>query len=526
MICSKFKIVLVLPLIILSCLAGCQAQEDEQSVAHNAHPETAKIIRQLAAAAAGISDADFTKLARSGSTPNPVLVSSQPLSLVVMCHAVMRLPEEVVKERDAEFKFSSFTPNPNKLVDLLRPTPTVDCWTMLHPKYITDVTCDVENDTATGVISFDAEHCAGHVHYVASKEDKNWQINEFSFPVRDWRFVRGEDGNWQWHDHFGHKTKDRQLPMQNLAGQVLLDDKPIQVGQIGFTMRSWPEFSFYSPKTGSKGNFKVSLPAGKYIVTCSSRELSDRFSDRSKSDLIVDIEAGQTELLLKLDSTPDDQAEVDVKLEAQAKHLVASLKKKLASGPKGIHFFGDFKTLTNMDVPESSRVAATDILKTALSSEFGLNTESMHRMAIGGLLKWASVEDQSSIFVNYYSSRSRKLVDQYAENVYSSIVKAGTERGLKLVIRRVKRSDNIDADPAAQALIKGGTKCEDALIAAAESSTSTLRKILPVLERIGTSKSVAVLKKLEQESKDDDDRNKIGNARLVIQKRIEKTAPK
>ena len=245
----------------------------------------------------------------------------------------MDLPDEVVKERSAEFRFSSSTPNPNKLVKLLEPTTTVDCWTALHPKYIKNVTCNVKDDTATGEIAFDAELYSGQVQYVASKAKENWQINEFSFPVRDWRFVRGEDGNWQWHDHFGHITKDRKLLMQNIACQVLLDDKQINPGQLIFKLRACPEL-YYLAKSTRNGAFGVALPAGKYIVTCDSRDLNDRFGDGSKSDLIVDIEEGQSELKLKIELTPADQAELVIKLEGEAEYLVDALQKFLATGKR------------------------------------------------------------------------------------------------------------------------------------------------------------------------------------------------
>lgn len=319
MLCSKLRNLLVLSSLVLFALSGCQNQIEPspQEVSQEAEanpksdPATAKIIRSLAAKAAGISDANFTKLVNGGSTPSPLCVQNQPLSLIILCHKVMSLPEEIVKQRSAEFQFSSSTPNATKLVKLLQPTSTIDCWTALHPEYIQNVTCNVEDDTATGEISFDAELYAGKVQYVASKDKETWQINEFSFPVRNWRFVRGEDGYWQWHDRFGHITKERELPKQLVVGEVLIDDKQMQRGRLVFTMRDYPEFYFLT-KAGPNGEFGVSLPAGKYIVTCSSRELSDRFSDGAKSGLIVDIEEGQSKLVLKIETTPSDLSEVDL----------------------------------------------------------------------------------------------------------------------------------------------------------------------------------------------------------------------
>ena len=117
MICSKFGNLIAFSLVLFA-LPGCQAQtesspqEASQSGQSNSQrdpqpdPETAKIIRQLAAQAAGISDPVFRKLASGGTIPSPLRLENQPLSLIIMCVKVMDLPDEVVKERSAEFRFS------------------------------------------------------------------------------------------------------------------------------------------------------------------------------------------------------------------------------------------------------------------------------------------------------------------------------------------------------------------------------------------------------------------------------------
>ena len=515
MIHCKISFLLVLLFLLLLGGVSAQAQQSKPTGGGTPDRETAKIIRELAADAAGMPDVEFRKLANSGMTPDRNS-ENQPLTLMLMCYTHFELSEKDFKDRLAEFRFSSLTPNMNKLVKLLEPSDAGDRWTALHSKHITKVTCNVDNNIATGVISFDAGMYAGLVHYTASKLADRWKIDEFSFPVHDWRFVDGDDGNWQWFDHFGRIEKDRVLPMQHIEGQVLLDDKPIQVRQLVFTLKAHPEYAFFA-KTGRSGKFGVSLPTGQYIVTCKGDDLSDRFNDLSQSGLIVVVEKGQSEMTLDLKLTPQDQPEVTAKTEVQAKRLVAALQKKMASGDQGRHFLRDVEELVSMNVPESSRVAATGILKSILNTKYKTVSKpsSLHQLALDGLLSWASVEDQNSIFCDYLSSRSNRAGDQ-AEKVFGVLIDAGSERGLRLVIRRLSRFKDAEENPAAQALIKGGTKCETPLLAAAESSKSIRKSCFGVLEKIGSEKSIPILEKLEQETENVDDRNKIREARMKI----------
>ena len=138
MICRKFKIQFLLSFLFLIVAAGCHAQLEtspqEVSKSGKPDPDTAKIIRDLAPQAAGMPDADFKNLV-GGGVPDAVRSKNQALTHIIMCHIVMSLPEEMQKDRSPELRFSETTPNPSKLVDLIKPTTTVDCWTALHPKY-------------------------------------------------------------------------------------------------------------------------------------------------------------------------------------------------------------------------------------------------------------------------------------------------------------------------------------------------------------------------------------------------------
>ena len=68
---------------------------------------------------------------------------------------------------------------------------------MIHPEYITDCTCKVDGDTATGTVTFKVEKLyEGKIDYVARKKDGRWRIEEFNLPDVKMRTVLGADGKW------------------------------------------------------------------------------------------------------------------------------------------------------------------------------------------------------------------------------------------------------------------------------------------------------------------------------------------
>lgn len=69
--------------------------------------------------------------------------------------------------------------------------------TFIHPEYITDCTCKVDGDTATGTVTFRAEKLyEGKVDYTARKKDGSWRIEEFRLPDLKIHTVLGADGKW------------------------------------------------------------------------------------------------------------------------------------------------------------------------------------------------------------------------------------------------------------------------------------------------------------------------------------------
>ena len=69
---------------------------------------------------------------------------------------------------------------------------------MIHADRITGCTCEVQGDTATGVVSYKVPKLyQGQIEYVAKRKGDTWEITEFIMPVRKIHVVRSKKGAWE-----------------------------------------------------------------------------------------------------------------------------------------------------------------------------------------------------------------------------------------------------------------------------------------------------------------------------------------
>ena len=130
-------------------------------------------IREYITQAAAMQRADFNAIARATGTPKVEDYSDKSLTLVLLCNKGIR----------EEGKFDQFqfqtdrTPRPNELVgevnrglgwlSTILPTAPVS---MIHQDRITDITCEVKGNKATGVVSYQVPGMYfGKVKYIAEK---------------------------------------------------------------------------------------------------------------------------------------------------------------------------------------------------------------------------------------------------------------------------------------------------------------------------------------------------------------------
>ncbi len=100
------------------------------------------------------------------------------------------------------FKFLEEPVNPVKLAGAISGPKNIlgkyrSISTVIQPEYITDCTCKVDGDTATGTVTFKAEKLyEGKVDYTAKKKGDTWRIEEFQLPDLKITIALGADGKW------------------------------------------------------------------------------------------------------------------------------------------------------------------------------------------------------------------------------------------------------------------------------------------------------------------------------------------
>ena len=154
----------------------------------------AEQIKKLIPAATAMSRQDFTAMATSTQTPKKSNFEDKSLTLMIYTLRIVTEEDEKSKE---EFQFLSDTPRP---ADLAKETlrGRFSLATAIHADRITDITCEVDGDKATGTVSFKAPDLyQGQVAYVAARSEDKWQIMEFSMPARKIHIVRDESGQWK-----------------------------------------------------------------------------------------------------------------------------------------------------------------------------------------------------------------------------------------------------------------------------------------------------------------------------------------
>jgi len=221
-----------------------------------------------------------------------------------------------------------------------------------------------------------------------------------------------------------------------------------------------------------------------------------------------------------------DRSEVTSERKDEAIALIAKLQKALASGKWDHKYYRDLRKLAGMDASDANRSAATELAKAIFDFKYDSKDkeETMQELATDVVLKWASPEDQGAIFCDVLSSRNHQVKQDQQAEVYLATVKYGSERGIKLIIRRL-RKDTHDKY-AAKALVTAGPECEALLLEAAESSSKIKEKSPFVLETIGTEKCIPFLEQLERDCENTSVRGEIRDSREKVLARLGKATPK
>ncbi|NQT40203.1 MAG: hypothetical protein HQ581_22110 [Planctomycetes bacterium] len=233
-----------------------------------APPETnadARAIRRRIPAAAGMSNADFRRLAMGTTMPGADSLADQSLTLASMTVPMQR-PDTAAANvlREEEFSYiDDELVQPHQLVGVLSGSVWLGYCSVIQHDRITEFTCTVDDDRAQGTVAFEEPGLyRGKIAYTAERTEEGWWITGFEMPARKWRFHRVGRGPWQWFDAHGRVTADRELPTYPVEGRVTVNGNPITGGTVRFV--GTDEVTL---EITSDGSFSGSLPEGEYDVS-------------------------------------------------------------------------------------------------------------------------------------------------------------------------------------------------------------------------------------------------------------------
>lgn len=162
---------------------------------------TAEKAKALIPDAAGMPAGAVAEFSMAAVATEELLTASRGQTLawwVLVC-----APDDL-RKGSTSFKFLDYQIqiNPAKIADLMVGPKDKDgkrckIATVIRGEDITDCTCKVDGDTATGVVSFKTERLyEGKIEYTARKKDGKWRIEEFRLPEYKVTLALGADGKW------------------------------------------------------------------------------------------------------------------------------------------------------------------------------------------------------------------------------------------------------------------------------------------------------------------------------------------
>ena len=171
----------------------------------NASADDSKEIRELIPSESAMMRADFEKLGTS-NVPKASDVADKSLTLMLL--AFMRVEEGQTPKQQEQFRYlltDGRPPTPSDLArEVCRERRTgkrrivLAPVTSIHGDRITNCTCNIEKDVATGTVSFQAPRLyQGKVDYVARRVKGKWLIVEFIMPAYKIHILRGKEGMWK-----------------------------------------------------------------------------------------------------------------------------------------------------------------------------------------------------------------------------------------------------------------------------------------------------------------------------------------
>lgn len=183
--------------------SGCNNGGPDEGAAparsHEAAAVKAAIVQQLPRAA-GLSNPELELLASAAVVPRLESTRNQPLTLaLLMLNVDPASPPSASPEQLAEeLQMLGGALAPAEIIRRISASSGQGFASVLQPEWIKDVTCQVQGQTASGVIHARAEEFfTARIHYAARRQGDDWIVERFELPLHGVLTVRAEDGMWR-----------------------------------------------------------------------------------------------------------------------------------------------------------------------------------------------------------------------------------------------------------------------------------------------------------------------------------------
>ena len=170
----------------------------------NNAPLTNLVARHLICKATSMSNANFKNFAGPEGSLNATPYKNKSLTLVLLTH---NLKKAMAKNPEAanDFQFLGEI-DPDKLARALTRSKLQGFASLIQPEFITHSACTTDGDQATGFVTFHAKELySGKVNFVATRQEKDWRIEELHLPNYGIKLILDKDGNWHHADSDANK---------------------------------------------------------------------------------------------------------------------------------------------------------------------------------------------------------------------------------------------------------------------------------------------------------------------------------
>jgi hypothetical protein len=158
----------------------------------------AQQIRKLITPAAAMRRADFDRIARMDEIPKPDQFEDYSLTLFLFTHKFDTQTDQFRLLANGPFPPSKLAAETNRGFGNYPLRIATAPVSMIHQDRITNVTCEVDGNKATGVVSFKVPGMyAGQVSYIAEKKEDHWHITDLMMSDLELHLVRGNGGLWK-----------------------------------------------------------------------------------------------------------------------------------------------------------------------------------------------------------------------------------------------------------------------------------------------------------------------------------------